>query len=222
MKFKKDGKVFEDITALFVEHCGNVSLTSCTYCPFDVVVGDGASCLGYAQTHPAEAARLMGYEVVEEAVKVNDLYDEEGGDIYLESKANMDKQKPLKDWTLGEVKEYCKGRGRNCAKPAQCEFYRDKENEFDRLCTLINVPQRWDLLQPPRFTEEEVEAAKVLLTGGIEKVERSKYSDGDLTAYSPVFGENERRRCWHIPHTLFPSLFPGQSVKLSDIVGGST
>ena len=63
------------------------------------------SVFDYIYTYPHEAARLMGYEVVEEihantrkthadAIKNARVHSEE---------ANMDK--PLKDWTLGEKNE---------------------------------------------------------------------------------------------------------------------
>lgn len=75
----------------------------------------------------------------------------------------------------------------------------------------------WDLSEKPRFTEQEVSTAKMLFAVGIEKVKRSDYSDGDLTACAPE-DEGGGRWCWTIPHKLFPSILPGQSYTLKEIM----
>ena len=57
MKFKKDGKVFEDILAVRDEFCNKGHRCSVN-CPL--------GCGNYSKANPVEAARLMGYEVVED------------------------------------------------------------------------------------------------------------------------------------------------------------
>jgi hypothetical protein len=64
--------------------------------------------------------------------------------------------KPLKDWTLGETKEYC--RGRKCT-PERCLFV----NKFGPCGRIKSIPSQWDLAEPPRFTEQEREDAKTIL-----------------------------------------------------------
>ena len=84
-----------------------------------------------------KAARLMGYEVVE---------DSKGVEIdTVKKEANMDK--PLKDWTLGEAKEYCTSRNGNCAD--DCIF---SKKGIGMVCGIAPKPVWWTLPENPRFT----------------------------------------------------------------------
>ena len=70
--------------------------------------------------------------------------------------------KPLKDWTLGEIKAECKKHGN---KHTGCVFWADGgvvgycrlEDALDK-----TYPQAWDLAEPPRWTEQDKEDAKAL------------------------------------------------------------
>ena len=118
MKFKDPatGEVFHTIRQAVQNHCS----FHCNnrVCPY----WESAGCVGmlkrYTVDNPHEAARLMGYEVVEDdpsvaikngIQKISDAAKESAKIIqdYLNEgkEANMDK--PLQDWTLGELKEYC-------------------------------------------------------------------------------------------------------------------
>ena len=98
----------------------------CDYCelrePVQQYKGTRHPCHEYARANQHEAARLMGYEVVEddsckscthykgESIcglhSLNVEIDPDDKCVAWEKKeANMDK--PLKDWTLGECQEYC-------------------------------------------------------------------------------------------------------------------
>lgn len=71
MKFRdpKTGKVFENITGAFVNFCAgrNCSSKLSNYvCPFREKSISTPGCSTWAINHPTEAARLMGYEVIEE------------------------------------------------------------------------------------------------------------------------------------------------------------
>ena len=131
MKFRNKAGEIIDVNSY--KFCGRFD-GMCPKCPlFNKVsklidgIANGEKCTEWTLSHPHEAARLMGYEVVEER------YDSSGtcgiceksipngydGDITCSitgksgksedkcelEEANMDK--PLKDWTLGELKEYC-------------------------------------------------------------------------------------------------------------------
>lgn len=125
--------------------------------------------------------------------------------------------KPLKDWTLGELKEYCGTAVYQCHKGI-CPFKNicdriTSENQGDRM-----VPGDWDLTDHPRFTEQEVEDAKAikrLLTEytGVKRVEHQWGTNLLLTS--------EESEEFAIEPKLFPSIKSGQSYTLDEIIGGA-
>ena len=214
MKFRnpETGEVFET-------HCDTCGAGS-SGCK---LVWKNVSC-GRLKENPHEAARLMGFKVVED--------DEPSGnpgqleeacimecpvcgkefDIHLEE-ANMDK--PLKDWTFSEVQEYCK-KQRNtsercsaCKIKKFCDKYLGKKGESAS-------PKYWDLSEPSRWTEQEVEdarAVKRLLEA--DSVTRAAYGNGLVAIKSD----------WSVSIVLsrdcFPSLRPGEIITLDEIIGGA-
>ena len=121
--------------------------------------------------------------------------------------------KPLKDWTFSEVQEYCK-KQRNtsercsaCKIKKFCDKYLGKKGESAS-------PKYWDLSEPSRWTEQEVERAKAikLIYPNAEKLELIPcairvYTDIGAIAYL---------------HTdLFPSMKNGQISTLDEIIGGA-
>lgn len=165
----------------------------------------------FGQENRKKTARLMGYEVIEEnsdnlsQTLIND--DKtliKGVEIDTVKEANMDK--PLKDWTLGEVKAYCTGR--DCYK--DCELAQSPGK-----CKILDVtPSEWDLDEKPRFTEQEVERAKAI---------KVIYPDAEcLEECDPnirVF--NGKFVIATLDTALFPSLRPNETVTLDDIIGGA-
>lgn len=118
--------------------------------------------------------------------------------------ANMDK--PLKDWTLGECMGECSKltyRGLTCE---QCPL--------DKICG--NAVDEWNLSDKPRWTEQEVEDAKA--------VRRVFGRDGVIERYNKAMTEPYSNLVFdhlYINEDLFPSLRPGESVKLEEIIGGA-
>lgn len=112
--------------------------------------------------------------------------------------ANMDK--PLKDWTLGELKEYCYKAPHDCIG---CKVKQGKNN-----CPFDGEPAKWDLDKKPRFTEQEVEDAKTL------KRLFGEYKIADFGARH-VFGG------LRLNEDAFPSIQHGQSYTLDEIIGGA-
>lgn len=119
-----------------------------------------------------EAARLMGFKVEDDEPSGNPGQLEEACimecpvcgkefDIHLEE-TNMDKQKPLSDWTLGEVKEHCKEQRDTPARCTGCKMQKYCDQYFGRQGDAA-APKYWDLTEPPRWTEQEVEIVKNLL-----------------------------------------------------------
>lgn len=130
----------------------------------------------------------------------------------VKEEANMDK--PLKDWTFSEVQKYCK-KQRNtpelcsaCKIKKSCDKYLGGKGESAS-------PKYWDLSEPSRWTEQEVERAKAikLIYPNAEKLELIPcairvYTDIGAIAYL---------------HTdLFPSMKNGQISTLDEIIGGET
>ena len=122
--------------------------------------------------------------------------------------ANMDK--PLKDWTLGEAKEYCTSRNGNCAD--DCIF---SKKGIGMVCGIAPKPVWWTLPEKPRFTEQEVEVAKAikLLFPDAVKVCR-------LSGVIKAECENGSGECM-IAAELLPSIQNHQSYTLDEIIGGA-
>ena len=202
MKFRsRTGEVFNTIRQAVQNHCSfHCNSRACPY-------WESAGCVGmlkrYTVDNPHEAARLMGYEVVE---------DDHIPQAEKKEEANMDK--PLKDWTLGEVKIYCE-KTEDCK---ECPFY-SKYIEKDLFhCKLVNAsPECWCELETPRFTQQEVESAKIIsvLFPEATHIERLRGSK--------VLGITGAEDGWiaDIENSLFPEIKSGQSVTLDEIIGGA-
>lgn len=160
-------------------------------------------CADWAEYHPHEAASLMGYEVVEDSKGV-EIDPVNSTEIEVIKEANMDK--PLKDWTLEEVKECCSKYG-TCV--SECPF-----STKNKLCRMTSNPCDWDLTDKPRFTQQEVEDAKT--------IKRVFGRDGAIRR-TPNLGERSTLVFDHlyINEDLFPSIKPGQSYTLDEIIGGA-
>lgn len=61
MVFKKDGKVYANMVVAVYDYCNGLK-----YCYGCKLYGKTGDCLAYAQLHPKEVARLLGYEVIED------------------------------------------------------------------------------------------------------------------------------------------------------------
>ena len=122
--------------------------------------------------------------------------------------ANMDK--PLKDWTLGEAKEYCTSRNGNCAD--DCIF---SKKGIGMVCGIAPKPVWWTLPEKPRFTEQEVERAKA-----IRLIYPTAYRLEEADPLIRVW-DKEGKLLAHVDVNLFLSLKPEQSYTLDEIIGGA-
>lgn len=158
----------------------------------------GQDCETWAKKHPNEAAALMGYEVVKEMREEMREPQLNAG----EKEANMDK--PLKDWTLGEVKDYCSGH--DCG---DCKLFQNPE------CFLSGNPSKWRTEEKPRFTEQEVEAAKAIKTlfpcaVSVKRLDLSiRVQDRDEVLIV------------QLSNSLFRSIQLGETYTLDEVIGGA-
>ena len=196
---------------------------TCGVCPLNKKAP--SDCLAWCVAHPHEAARLMGYEVVEDGQYIcpscgNALPENPIGGYTCpycgygerteKKEANMDK--PLKDWTLGEVQDYCKKH--DCTP--DCPLKKgDGECRINRL-----NPCEWDLSEKPRFTQQEVERAKAIkvIWPNADRIQGSCGSFGVGMYYvwfsSDLLGQINDDDC-------FPSIGSGETVTLDEIIGGA-
>ena len=185
----------------------------------------GYSCADYTESHPHEAARLMGFEVVED--------EKEDSMFYSQSLEVLNPAKAIK-----EAKE----KGANMDKPRICEVLGfDVEEQFyiaDSYCNpyhitpegliedkdgdvqdcialdLINHPDR--IIRKPRWTEQEVEDAKDILRL-LEDAHSIKKYAGDIMWIC----NSHNVTMVNANAGMFPSLRPGESVTLDEIIGGA-
>ena len=120
--------------------------------------------------------------------------------------------KPLKDWTLGELKEWCYQYGKahtNNPCEQKCPIYQRG------ICCREWVHE-WDLEGKPRWTQQEVERAKAIKVLYPE-ICYIKSNDGWLR------GLNKGKESIFLDCVLswFPSLRPGESVTIDEIIGGA-
>ena len=196
---------------------------SCNTCPLDEPSHkkEDKSCVDWCNEHPHEAARMMGYEVVEdepniamanEVQRMSDAAKKSAKIIqdYLNrgKEANMDK--PLKDWTLGEAKEYCTSRNGNCAD--DCIF---SKKGIGMVCGIAPKPVWWTLPENPRFTQQEVERAKA-----IRLIYPTAYRLEEADPLIRVW-DKEGKLLAHVDVNLFLSLKPEQPYTLDEIIGGA-
>ena len=199
MKFRnpETGEVFLSISSAADYFCRENDCFLQT-CPLKEKT-DGKPCVDWSNAHPREAARLMGYEVVDDSstnTSINQL------DSSTEE-ANMDK--PLKEWTLGELKDYCHRAPHDCIG---CKVKGDRNN-----CPFDGEPAKWILDEKPRFTEQEAERAKAIkvlypnVTGIVLKSSNIAVSTGMFL----FFAEED----------LFPSIKLDEIVPIDEIIGGA-
>lgn len=135
---------------------------------------------------------------------------------------NIDKQKPLSDWTLAEVKERCKEQRGTPARCTGCRIKKYCDRYFGRKGDATS-PKYWDFEEKPRWTEREVEDAvhlkKILDSRKIGYLTRGR---GDELRFCDNYGKSESVfSSISLCPDMFKSLLPGETATLDEIIGGA-
>ena len=215
MKFRsKTGEVALTIEQALAQFCD--SKEDCDYCelrePVQQYAGTKKPCHEYVRANPYEAARLMGYEVVEDdkVVEIDQVKKEE---------TNMDKPRicdvlgvevnenfKFNDFPFDECKVYFVG------TDGEIRNAKGGSVTGGELCYIINNPDR--IIHKPRWTEQEVERAKAI---------KVLYPEADhLDECDPQIKVlNTEFVIATLDNALFTSLRPGETIKLDEIIGGA-
>ena len=191
--------------------CANLS---CLFCPISNKTK--GMCSTWINDNPNEAARLMGYEVVEDDC---DQSQKSRNSVAKKEEDNMNKPRicevlgmevnqnfQFNDFPFDEVKSYFIG------TDGEIRNVHGGEVASSELCYIINHPDC--IIREPRWTEQEVERAKAI---------KMLYSEAEsIEMYG--FGIRVFNRKLVIA-TLDPSLFPSfrqnEIITLDEIIGGA-
>ena len=127
--------------------------------------------------------------------------------------------KPLKDWTLGEIKRCCVESKQNCEK---CPVSGEYKTTSD--CKLAIFPAHWDLDDKPRFTEQEVEDAKTIKrmfgADNFTHIRKDQFGLCEMMD-GPGDDPNVGWCAIGMEEGMFPSLRPGETITIDEIIGGT-
>lgn len=212
MKFRsKTGETFEN-TYDDTTFCGQY--IGCINCPVGNVKLN-YDCTEWVNENPHEAARLMGYEVVEDdkVVEIDQVKKEE---------TNMDKPRicevlgvevnenfKFNDFPFDECKVYFVG------TDGEIRNAKGGSVTGGELCYIINNPDR--IIHKPRWTEQDKEDALMV------KRVFGEHQIGVRRDYLGQLFTIAEKGCptTAINRDMFPSVKTEQSVKLDEIIGGA-
>lgn len=191
--------------------CANLS---CLFCP--ILNKTKGMCSTWINDNPNEAARLMGYEVVEDDC---DQSQKSRNSVAKKEEANMDKPRicevlevevgepfGFNDFPFDDVKSYFIG------TDGEIRNVHGGEVASSELCYIINHPDC--IIRKLRWTEQEVERAKAIKMLYSEAESIEMYGFGIR-----VF--NRKLVIATLDPSLFPSLRPNEIITLDEIIGGT-
>ncbi len=115
--------------------------------------------------------------------------------------------KPLGEWTLQELQQWCDS---DCSDCADCPF----ENKNSIKCSLVqSIPSLWKLQSKPRWTKQDIEDAKAIkrLFPDVHSVTKNANILGQVFCPTEIiFGSTFSN--------AFPGLKAEETVKISDIL----
>ena len=181
----------------------------------------------YTVDNPHEAARLMGYEVVyEPGDDTSPIEDVSKAFSRIGKEANMDKPRICEVLGVEVGERFSVG---------QYEYWFDQcgdmwcKAEIEEkmacggvLCNIINHPDR--IIRKTRWTEQEVEDAKAIkrMFGDDNFTHICKDEDGLCEMMDgPGDDPNVGWCAIGMEEGMFPSIRPGETVTLEEIIGGT-
>ena len=190
---------------------------TCGVCPLNKKAP--SDCLAWCVAHPHEAARLMGFEVVE---------DEQFREVTkMMKEANMDKPRicEVLGFDVGEqfyiADSYC-----NPYHITPEGLIEDKDGDVQDCIALdlINYPDR--IIRKPRWTQQEVEDAKnikrMFCSGTFPNFTHIQKDElGRPAMVDCPMRDNNGWFFVGLEKGMFPSLRPDETVTLDEIIGGA-
>lgn len=217
MKFKdpKTGEVFEDFKSAYENFCKDKECWSCKLPnAINKTTPDGKCCAQYATKNQLETLAIMGYEVIED--------DTVAGNTNVP--ANSDK--PLSEWTLGEVKQYC------------VEHTKTSDKDYDMVCagckfnTVCSInADEWQLCEKPVLTEDELTICRALGAKWVSREEDWPYTVM-LWDTQPKVAEYQGKKSYEgrigeplviadIRPDKFPSVKPGDCICVEEVIANA-
>ena len=228
MKFRsKTGEVALTIEQALAQFCD--SKEDCDYCelrePVQQYAGTKKPCHEYVRANPYEAARLMGYEVVEDDCDQSQISCNQVANKSQKEEANMDKPRICE--VLGvEVGERFELGTTGIILLVNDDgllhiglsqgAHKETDLNVNYLVKAINHPDR--IIRKPRFTEQEVERAKAIKVL-LPEINAIKYDGAWTQCLEIVDGTYFQREV--ITRHLFPSVEKGQVYTFDEIIGGA-
>lgn len=120
--------------------------------------------------------------------------------------------KPLSEWTLGEIKAECEKRDKKCRG---CSFDINPDKCRVMEATRFRCPDKWDLSEPPRWTEQDKEDAKALRRLIPDAYILYRYS---ANTFLKLYDRDDNF-IMNL-NDCFPGLPLGKKVTLYEIIGG--
>ena len=178
---------------------------TCFPCPIYEKADDG-TCSLWVVSHPYEAARLMGYEVVE---------DEQFRKEKKKEEANMDKPRICEVMGVEVDEEFTIGENQYFIDKSGDMWCVTKNGEKLKcgtaICCAINHPER--IIRKTRFTEQDVEDAKYIRRIlKVDSVRRNIYGNGLIAMKS------DNTVSVVINSEMFPSIHSGELYTLDEII----
>ena len=234
MKFRdlETGEIENDINAVGEKYCNIKQIdTLCKDCELDRLAKSRGfnSCVNFQNAHPHEAARLMGYEVVEEHTQTHEKTHADtikNACVHLEE-ANMDKPRICEVLGVEVNEEFTYDFGANQVNRGTFKigadgnrYYKAGKDQWnlcyneEDLLTIINHPDR--IIRKPRFTEQEAEAAKAVKVLFPCTTHLIQFQPNE-----PVSAKAGDAFVVNLNSVLFPNIQPGKPYTLDEIIGGA-